>query len=73
MKFTLGQEVLLEVIEVLSEGRLLVSIDGHLIRTKTDWAYTPKINEKIRARVRAIDPVQFQALSKFKMGLDIEI
>lgn len=73
MKYRLGQEVVLEIIEALPEGRFIVSLDGHLIRTKPILIHTPKPKETIRARVVTVNPIGFQALPKKAIGFNRDI
>jgi len=73
VRYQLGDEVLLEILEALPEGRFIVSVDGKLLRTKPILNHIPRAKELIRAKVVSVEPLSFKAVPATKSGYSRDI
>ena len=69
-----GEDVNAEVAECDLDGHLLVSFRGELVRVNNHTDRRFKVGDKITMRVRTIDPLAFQLVTrKFNSRLDLSI
>jgi hypothetical protein len=56
----IGDSLLGVVTEVLSDGALIVSFNGRLVRVQNETRTVFAIDQRVRVIVRAINPLSFQ-------------
>jgi hypothetical protein len=73
MRLHLNEFIEVEIIEVLEAGSCIVSIDGSLIRVRSQLDSRPKQGDRLRVKVVALEPLKFQTVRGSNIRLDVEI
>lgn len=68
-----GDQVNIEILEKLSDSEWIVSIEGNLLRTKCQLGESPKVGDRIKAKVTTTNPLKFQRISRSEDSLDLKI